>query len=291
MATRRKKVTKKKKTTKRGGSRAVVKYDERMAEMAKTYEKQEARSGGGSFFSTRGGHLSFDGAPLPDNQMAVVVLDHVHENTFYPGKFNPEEPQAPSCYAFGRDEAEMSPHEMVIEANTAVSESCVDCPNNEWGSSDTGRGKACKNQRRLALIPAGTLDKHGNFEVFDEPDHWKTAEVAYLKLPVMSVKGFGGFVKQVASTLRRPPLGIFTRVQVVPDDKSQFRVVFTPIGKVPDKIIPQLMERHEEVKNLIEFPYAPVDGDEISSSKRGRKKKTTKRRTTKKRARAGARRR
>lgn len=235
-------------------STALVNWDEELAKQAEVAAGMEANSGGGQFFSMRGGQLSFNDSPMPGNQMAVVIIDSIFENVYYGGRYDPENPAPPTCFAFGRDE-DMSPHDVVVKAEQAQHDSCKGCPLNEWGSSDVGRGKACRNTRRLAIIPAGTFDQQNRFQAIDDLDHFASATIAYMKLPVTSIKGYASFVKQVAGALRRPPHGIFTKVRVEPDAKTQFRVIFEPLSQIPNGILPAIMKRHEEAKSLIEFPY------------------------------------
>jgi hypothetical protein len=139
---------------------------------------------------------------------------------------------------------------------------------NEFGSAETGRGKACRNTRRLAMIPAGTFNQAGKLELIEDEEHYETTAVGFMKLPVTSVKGYASFVKQVAGALRRPPFGIVTKVKVVPDPKSQFKVVFETIMNVPDELMGAIMKRHEEAKSTIDFPYQPND-EENAPPKRG----------------------
>src|SRR5690606_31878069 len=83
---------------------ALATYDEELAKLAEEAASQEANTGGGQFFSTRGGVLSLNGAPIPNNEMAVIILDGILVNTYYQGGFDPDSPSSPICYAFGRDE-------------------------------------------------------------------------------------------------------------------------------------------------------------------------------------------
>jgi hypothetical protein len=251
---------------------ALVKWDEELAKQAEVAAGMEANTGGGQFFSLKSGILSWQDAPLPNNQMAVVILDSVLENVFYEGKFDPDTPQGPMCFAFGREEKTLAPHQIVIDAgNQQCGESglCESCEMNEWGSADTGRGKACRNTRRLALIPAGTFNQAGKFELIEDDEHFESTAIGFMKLPVTSVKGYASFVKQVAGALRRPPFGIVTKVKVMPDPKSQFKVVFEPIMNLPDELMSAIMKRHEEAKSTIDFPYQPNDEEAPPPPKRG----------------------
>lgn len=234
---------------------AIAKWDEELARQAELAAGMEASTSTGQFFSLKSGQLSWNDAPLPGNQMAVVILDAVLENVFYEGAYDPDTPQGPACFAFGRDDKTMSPHPIVVEAGSAQSEACNGCPLNEFGSADKGRGKACRNTRRLAMIPAGSFNQQGKFELIEDIEHYESTAIGYMKLPVTSVKGYAAFVKQVAGALRRPPHGIVARVKVVPDPTSQFKVVFEPLMSLPSELMGAIMTRHEEAMAAIEFPY------------------------------------
>lgn len=245
---------------------ALVKWDAELAKQAEIAAGMEANTGGGQFFSTKSGVLSWQDAPLPGNQMGVIILDSVLENVYYEGRYDPETPQGPVCFAFSREEKTMAPHPVVTEAGNqqcGASGLCSGCPMNEFGSAETGKGKACRNTRRLAMIPAGSFNTQtGKFELNEDPEHYTSIGMGFMKLPVMSVKGYASFVKQVAGALKRPPFGIVTKVKIVPDPKSQFRVVFEPIMSLPDELMEAVMARHKEAVSTIDFPYPPFEEQE-----------------------------
>lgn len=235
----------------------VMKWEEQMAKEAEVAAKQEEGVAGGQFFSLKGGRLSWMDNELPNNEMAVIILDSVLENVFYEGAYNPDNVQSPTCFAFGRDAKTMAP-----SIDDPVSKVCEGCPKNEWGSADTGRGKACSNVRRLAMIPAGELKE--TFEMYDDFE----ATEGYMKLNVMSVKGYANYVTQLANTIHRPPYGVVTRVKVVPDNKSQFRVTFEAMQELDGKVMPTIMKRHEEVASIIDFPYQVAEVTEKPKNKK-----------------------
>ena len=247
---------------KKAASKSVVSWDDKLAEAADIAAAVEVSTGGGQFFSVRSGQLQWQDMPLPNNEMAVIVIDSIFENVYYEGKYDPDVPQSPVCFAFDKVGEDLAPHVIVTDAGQSQStEGCATCEHNEWGSADVGKGKACRNTRRLAMIPAGTFSRDGALELFDEPDHYATTTVGFMKLPVTSVKGYANFVKQVAGTLRRPLYGIVTRVSIVPDAKTQFKVVFEPLEKVPDELMDSVITRRKEVESTIDFPYT-IDRDE-----------------------------
>lgn len=231
-------------------------WDEQLAKDAAVASKMEESTATGNFFSTKGGRLSFNDNRLPNDEMAVVILDHVLENIYFESAYDAENPQGPTCFAFGREEKLLEPHEVVEQKQH---DTCKGCPMNEWGSAERGRGKACRNIRRLAVISAGTLDKDGRFEMH-EADQFEKNQIAYLKIPVTSTKAYAAYVKQVASALGRPPYAVFTKIKLVEDDSDQFHVTFEVLNKVPDKLAKVITARHNEAVDSIMFPYVPFDG-------------------------------
>lgn len=248
---------------------SIVKWDEELAKEADIAASMEANTGGGKFISVKSGVLTWNDAPIPGNKMPVIILDHIFENVLYTSEYDADSPSGPDCFAFGRDEKALEPHKVAVDAGTAKEGPCSECPMNVFGSADTGRGKACRNTRRLGIIPAGSFGPGDKFKLITELEYYEKSEVGFFKLPVTSVKGFAGYVKQVAAALKRPPHGIVTRMTVVPDPKSQFKVVFEPMQNVPDSLMGAIMKRREEVKGTIDFPYTPASDEQKVAPKKG----------------------
>lgn len=232
-------------------STALVSYDDEFAKQAQAAAAQEANTGGGSFFSIRGGVLTYDKAPIPNNEIGCIVLDAIMLNEFYATEdFDEDARQPPTCYAYGRDEDEIAPHD---EAPDKQSDACKGCEHNEFGSATKGRGKRCKNRRKLALIPAGSFDRNGAFT--PNEDGYETATIGYLSLPPTSLTAWAQYVKQLSSAMMRPPHGVFTRVSVKPDPKKQVAIIFECLGKIPNSIVKEVMARHNEAQASIVTAY------------------------------------
>ena len=232
---------------------------------AASMEQEKNAAGTGQFFGLRSGILTFEGQTIPGNRMAVIILDGIMENVFYEGAFNADNPTNPSCFAFGRSEKEMAPNPDDVaepvhtECGKAGQPGC--CPMNEWKTAvkqdgTQGKGKACRNTRRLAMIPAGNF-LGDVFQPIKDIGHFEEAKTAYMKLPVTSVKGYAGYVTDTGKAHNRPPHGVITQVKVVPDADNQFRVEFEAICKVPNELMEVVMARHHKAKEEIAFPYQP----------------------------------
>lgn len=245
------------KTPKKTG--AVNKYDEELAQFAQQYATMEdGATGSLPFISTKGGRLTFNGGEVPDGRMNVIVLDHILENHYYADAYDSDNPASPVCFAFSHGDEDLAPHEKSSEPQC---EQCKGCPMNEFGSAERGRGKACKNIRRLAIITE------------DEMEDPENATVAYLKVPVTSVKAWAGYVQQLANVMRIPPFAAVTEISIVPDAKSQFKLQFKLVEQISDKAtIKELIAKRESIQQELVTPYQPMEVAEEEERPRGRQK-------------------
>jgi|VirMetMinimDraft_7_1064189.scaffolds.fasta_scaffold00786_11 hypothetical protein len=143
---------------------------------------------------------------LPNGQkgkeIEVVILDFVWFMVNYPGVYNANNPQQPNCFAVGRENpasGELKPHE---DAADPQHTDCKDCPKNQWKSAPSGNGKACKNQRRLAVLP---------------PDADAGAEPMSLYVSPGGLKHFDAYVSRLASEHNMLPVQVVTKISFDPD--------------------------------------------------------------------------
>lgn len=210
-------------TKKTGG--ALVPWEQQMKAAAVKVSSGEKTADGFKNISIRGGVMMIDDEAVPDNELEVVCLIGVHANLFYASDYDPDTPTVPTCYAFGDTEADdpaetMAPHE---KAEDPQADACAGCPQNEWGTAERGRGKACRNVRRIAVVPADAAE---SAEELDK------SEVRMLQLPVTSVKFWSKYASRLASDMERPPFGVVTKIKVSPDPKTQWKVTFEFVNLV-----------------------------------------------------------
>lgn len=272
--------TETKSTKKATTGTSMVQWDEELAKYAAESVASEANAGSGlKSFSTQAGVLSFDDNPMPNNQMAVIVLDHVLENTFYLEAFDPDNPTPPDAYALGRDDKTIRWSEDSIaelpDGEKIAGELCKDSSINQFGSAETGRGKACRNIRRLLVIPAGTFNKQGQFTLIEDEEHYNDAQPAFLKISPTSTPNWSLYVKQLAGALNKPPFAVATLIKVVPDKKTQFKITFEAMEEMPMELMEVLVRRHKEASELIMQPYN-MDKDEDGEDAPARRKPTKK---------------
>jgi len=229
-------------------TQALTRYDAKLAELAGRATKTVAKvGGGGNFLSLKSGILSYQKAAVQDNRMRVVVVDYVLENQYYSQPFVEGSPASPDCYAFGSDPETMVPHQAIANP---VHETCKGCPLKEFNSKSQGKGKACGDVIRMALITEDGLEDIGS------------AEIAYLKLPYFSTIEWKNYwTARQAEYPGVPPFLFVTEISVAPDAKAQFKVKFKmedfidPKKKENGPVIEALIAKCEEVATSIGFPY------------------------------------
>lgn len=219
-----------------------------------------------SKISLKSGVISYGGQPVAGNNLDVIIISAVYKNTLYKGRYNPDKVENPNCFAIGTDGEDLAPHENVAEPEN---ETCHGCPMSEWGSDPQGgRGKACKEGRRLILLPANALD---------DLEAVRTGELAILDMPVTSVKNWSNLVNALAAE-GRPSWSVVTNVRTVPDAKTQFKVVLTAVQKIDDvEAIRAIKARMNDALRIALTPYdetataADQAAAAAASAKTGRK--------------------
>lgn len=154
----------------------------------------------------------------------------------------------------------MAPHEQVKDPENKT---CEGCPQNEFGTAREGRGKACKNSIRAACVAADGLTAKNVAQ----------AELRYIQVPVTSVPGFAGFVRQCGEVLHKAPFMVVCEMSVVPDTKTQFKVIFQPKTQIKDNaLLAGLLARSEAVEKQIAFPF-PEAQEKAAHGARGQGRK------------------
>ena len=232
-------------------------FDAEMAKYAREAAAVEVT--GGNFLSFKGG-LFVNKQQMKDNKADVIILDSIFVNEHYEGDWDPDNPTSPNCYAFGRSEEDLKAFEKAREKQC---DNCAACPLNQWGSGKKGKGKECRNTRRLALIAASS-----------DP---ASEDIYHAKLSVSQLKDWGAYVKSLAGQYQLPPFGVVTTIQWVPDAKSQYRLKFLMKAPLPREGMDVIMRRVREAREGIQFPFpefakpAEQSAEEPSAPKKPKK--------------------
>ena len=240
----------------------VRSYDEEFLALAAKQAQAESKSlGGGNRISTKGGHFSINGVMIKGIAFRAVVVDTTFFNAWFPKPYQQDAIVSPSCYAFSADGEGMEPHK---EADEPQHTECDGCPCAVFGTSNTGKGKACKNMRRLGLILEEDLET-------DNPDIY-TLDVA-----VTGVKGWASYVQQVTASVHRPTCGVLTELSIAQAPGKTYAVVsFGYERALEAEELEAVLPRREEAYALLTRPYPKPEAEEAPKRPAGPKKFTPK---------------
>ena len=184
-----------------------------------------------TMLSFKNGKLRVGGEDM-DNPLEVIILALRGERAYYDTDYDAENASSPTCYSFDGDR----PHP---DADEPQGETCAACPWNEFGTK--GKGKACKEGSRMALILA---DQLGDLE---------TADVLQAKTSVNNTK----YLRSYAERLGAPLFLFTTAIKNEVDPKTQYRLSFRSVDKLVlnDKLGPALSAKVEEAERLLAVPY------------------------------------
>ena len=238
-------------------TKAVTNWDDDLAKWAKD-ERAIEPTKGGAFISTKGGVFTVDGVEVPGTTLDLIILDWIFENHLYDGAYDPNTPASPICYSLGKVEADLAPHEtsetpQCGECGVPGQPGC--CPANEWNSG-LGKGKACKNGRRLATIAVS--------DFLGGPEAIAKAEVRILKVSPAGIKAWSGYIGSLAEELKRPSWTVGTQISLEPIPQrsghtTKFAVLEDLLPKFTPDVLQALKDKRSKVEPLLMTPYLKTE--------------------------------
>lgn len=171
-------------TAKKGGavaSMSAADIKKKLAEdLAKQQEKTQASSGKSLSITQKKKFKAPDGSET--DSRTVVIIDFLTANLFYDRIYDPNNPVPPACFAIS-----ITPEGGIPSAKAPApqGDDCASCPQNQWESGPRGKGKACKNSRRVAVVFPEDLDKG------DEA-------IMVMSVAPTSLRAFDGYVNKLA---------------------------------------------------------------------------------------------
>ena len=116
--------------------------------------KERVEPPSGFMISTKGKTFTLPDGSADEGPLICVVLDWITGNTYFEGIYNPKNIKPPVCWALGRNVSEVTASKNAPKPQHDGP--CKGCKQNQWESDPGGgKGKACKNTRRLLVVPVG----------------------------------------------------------------------------------------------------------------------------------------
>lgn len=269
VASKKKPATKKKAVAKRKSTAVGSVAD--MFQQGLDTELGREQAGVGKTLSIRNSKFKFEGADL-GNEISVILLDYVFVNQFFKGKFDPDNRQPPACFAMAENELDLVPLPSSPEIQNG-GDPCESCWANEFESDDAGRGKACKNGRRIAVMSAEA------WEDDDFADYIDSEAVGYLTLPPTTNPTWRAYVNKLGKTAKLPVWGVITTLSFDPEVDYP-KLEFTATAKLQDildeagakKLFALRDEIHDELRAVPDFSgYEAEDSPNKKTAKKRRK--------------------
>lgn len=205
--------------------------------------------------------------------LSAVIVDFVRVNAFYDEAFHEDEVALPACMAISPHGQDMDP---VDKSPRKQHEHCDGCPQNAWGSADVGRGKACAEQYRLAIMILAPGETYAN------------ADMAVITCPPTTKKNFGTYVKSLNEKSGIPPLAVVTELTF--DDDFDYSVLQFEVSKALKSAgeLNDILSRRDEAREMLmtppDFDANEAQNQSAENTKGKRKKKVVKKKAATKKA-------
>jgi hypothetical protein len=139
-----------------------------------------------------------DGSTNP-GPIGAVILDFRAHNQYWAAPYDPNHLEDPICWSISRTYEDLSPSPDALERQA---ERCNNCPKNVFGSAPNRKARACRNSRRLAIVP---------------PDATLETEPMILSASPTAISAFESFVIGLAASEGKLPVEVVTLMTFKPD--------------------------------------------------------------------------
>jgi hypothetical protein len=263
VARKKKKVTKKKtsrsKAIAKPGGGLPADWKKQLAADAQEEAERTPAGSGNRISLKRNGQFSFQGADIGDS-IDVIIVDHVAMKTYYDEDYDEDNPVPPACFALKPNAKNIAPH---ADSPEAQAETCAECWANEWGSG-RGRGKACSDKNRLALLHVDVLD-----------------ELVMLEVPVTSGAAFNKYIGGLTKAAELPSYAVVTRLTM--DDHADYqKLIFEFVEAADEEQLASSMNQRKQAREMCMEPFDTTGREEASGRSKKKSKKKAKKKSKKK---------
>ena len=205
----------------------------------------------------KGGVLMVDGVKVKDNKIQVGIIDYAFVKSYYDGEYDPNVMQTPVCYAMGKDEGVLKPH---ANAPDKQSTECSACDHNKFGTALKGRGKRCKDERRIMIIAEA-----------GDPTSIQKAEVRQISVPPGSLKGWGNYLNSLRDVTPSGNIrSVLTEISTQPGKVGAHELTFKAVGVLPDEAVGAILQRRQGVEGQLLAPFPNIEAEEKAAPKNRR---------------------
>lgn len=178
---------------------SLVQYEEQLKrELAQLRNNVEAP--GSNRISTKGKVFTLPGGKSSPGPLRVIVLDFIGLNQYWSGPYNANQRAPADCQALNRVLKELAPDPAL--SPKLQHKTCEGCPKNQWNTGANGKGKACKNERKLLIMA---------------PDFTAQTEPMTIIVSPTGIKHWDKYVRDLASDHGVMPVQVITDISFEPN--------------------------------------------------------------------------
>ena len=224
----------------------------------------------------KGGNLTFvaDGNEI-GQEVVVAGIEVAWSKQYYAQLYQKGQSATPDCYALGAEEKGLFAHVNSPDKQNLQQDGtspCDGCQHNRFGTARVGKGKACSDKPRLAVVLFHDVEGKDEKAV-------RKANVYQLDIPSASIRNFSEFLGTLPDLTPHNNFGeafIKVRCQMRPGAKGH-ELKFEHVGLVPAVAMPVILARGPTAYEQMTQPFPvmekedtkPVKGQE--APKKGRR--------------------
>ena len=188
----------------------------------------------GNRISLRGRVFNMPDGSTNPGPIAAVILDFRSHNQYWAAPYAPNHLEDPICWAVSRTYEDLSPSP---DAPERQAERCNNCPRNIFGSAQNRKSKACRNSRRLAIVP---------------PDATPETEPMILSASPTAISAFESYVLGLAASEGKMPVEVVTHIAFKPDAEYP-SLVFGKPKPLTDKQLAVMMALRAKSQPMLDL--------------------------------------
>lgn len=255
-----------KKTTAIALPRVEEPWEAKLRERAK--ERRSVETLGLPRVQYPGGQFEIGGKKIPGNKLTIVPVGLFYTKSWYEFGYQPGAKDSPGCYAFGEgSDKGLVPHPAVPKKQ---SETCDQCPHNQFGTAEKGRGKRCSDKRRVIFILSDDLKRAGEKPSPEEiTKAVAKAQLYQIDVPSGSLRGFGTFLTSLQGVTPHDDITEAVCEVFSTPQTQAFTIDFRFLDKVPSAFMPALVARGEPLFQTVNQPYPVIAQEEAAVPVKG----------------------
>lgn len=174
-------------------------------------------------------------SPASYIEVVLVKANPNFSKVFYTNGYVEGSNSPPDCSSFDGQKPDAG-------VPSPQSKTCANCPNNVFGTSATGKGKACQDTRRVAILSLGQMDNP-----------------MLLRVPPNSLRNLATYANELAGYRIKTMAAVVTRVKFDPNESTP-KLLFEPRGILAENTFNLVSEiaQSDTVRQIVGL--APVEG-------------------------------